>query len=67
MCSVIGNDAGGTIWGTLFYHIGTQFALVTFAIMTGLAMATLMVYVTFSRKATEYEKVSQNEDDYDDD
>lgn len=67
MCFVIGNDAGGTIWGTLFYHIGTQFALITFAVVTGLVMASLIVYVNFSKKASEYEKLSQNDDDCDDD
>lgn len=69
MCFLIGVDAGATIWGTLFYHIGTQFALITFAVVTGVVLATLIVYVTFSRKATEYEKLqlSENNDDSGDD
>ena len=65
MCFTVGSDAGATIWGTLFYHIGTQFALLTFAVVTGVVMATLIVYVTFSKNATEYEKLSQNNDDDD--
>ena len=63
MCFAVGNDAGAAIWGTLFYHIGTQFALLTFAVLTGVVLATLIVYVIFSKKATEYEKLSQNNDD----
>ena len=63
MCFAVGSDAGAAIWGTLFYHIGTQFALLAFAVVTGVVMATLIVYVIFSKKATEYEKLSQNNDD----
>ena len=65
MCFAVGNDAGAAIWGTLFYHIGVQFALLTLAVVTGVVMATLIVYVTFSKNATEYEKLSQNNNDDD--
>ena len=64
MCFTVGSDAGATIWGTLFYHIGIQFTLLAFAVVTGVVMATqLIVYITFSKNATEYEKLSQNNND----
>ena len=63
MSFTVGSDAGAAIWGTLFYHIGTQFTLLAFAVVTGVVMATLIIYVTFSKNATEYEKLSQNNDD----
>lgn len=66
-CFAIGCDAGATIWGTLFYYVGTRIALLTFSAVTLLVLVTCIVYVTFSKKATEYEKLSQNNDDYDDD
>ena len=65
MCFTVGSDAGATIWGTLFYHIGIQFTLLAFAVVTGVVMATLIVYIAFSKNATEYEKLSQNNDDDD--
>ena len=66
MCFVIGNDAGATIWGTLFYHVGTRKALITFAAATGFLVATLMLYTSFSKKAIEYEKIPDHDDDDDD-
>ena len=64
MCFVIGNDAGATLWGTLFYHIGTRNALITFSLFTGFLLASLILYTTFS-KAIEYEKLPEH-DDHDD-
>ena len=65
MCFIIGNDAGATLWGTLFYHIGTRNALITFALLTGFLLASLFLYTTFSKKAIEYEKLPE-QDDHDD-
>lgn len=68
MFFVVGNDAGATLWGVLFYHIGTRGALLFFAALTGVLLVSLVIYVRFSKKASEYEKISQeDDDDYDDD
>ena len=60
----LGSDGGASFYGILFQAIGTRSTLLIFGFISGVMLATLLIYLKISENAHEYDKLlSDNEDD----
>ena len=60
----LGSDGGASFYGILFQAMGTRSTLLIFGSISGVMLATLLIYLKISENVREYEKLpSDNEDD----
>ena len=57
----LGTQGGATLFGILFYAMGTRATLFAFAAFFGMLFAILLLYLRFSEHVHEYEKLPTDE------
>ena len=57
-----GFDAGSTLFGVLFHVLGTQLTLLIYSISSVVMLTALSLYIRFSKRVHDYEKLAQEND-----
>ena len=57
MCFMFGLDFGATFLGVLFHMIGTRNTLMAYSGMTAVMLILFLVYIKYSKRVEEYEKL----------
>jgi predicted MFS family arabinose efflux permease len=59
----LGTESGSALLGVLFNALGTRTTLLIYSMNSGVILVILLLYLRFSKRADDYEKLPQDTDD----
>jgi predicted MFS family arabinose efflux permease len=59
----LGTESGSALLGVLFNALGTRTTLLIYSMNSGVILVILLLYLRFSKRSDDYEKLPQDTDE----